>query len=112
MGVGFGLMVMIGFAGGDPGAAIGVGGFLVIMGAAFLINSLFEHSVDRPVAQPGPFDRSLPQRLRVPSIRLTTTEVDTDTSLGSMTIHPLPADKNQRRPAAGIHSKALIHIRL
>jgi hypothetical protein len=55
MGVGFGLMVMIGFAGGEPGAAIGVGGFLVIMGAAFLVNSLFENPVDRPLTGPGPY---------------------------------------------------------
>ena len=44
MGVGFGMMVLIGFAGerGDLGSAIGVGGFLVVLGAAFFINSLFE----------------------------------------------------------------------
>lgn len=42
MGVGFGLMVLITFAGEAPQAAIGVGGFLVIMGLAFFINSLFE----------------------------------------------------------------------
>jgi hypothetical protein len=60
MGVGFGLMVMIGFAGGEPGAAIGVGGFLVIMGAAFLVNSLFENPVDRQMAAPGPFTTPTP----------------------------------------------------
>ena len=42
IGVGLGLMLMIGFAGNEPGQAIGVGGFLVVLGAAFLINSLFE----------------------------------------------------------------------
>jgi hypothetical protein len=44
MGVGFGLMVLIGLAGDqeDLGSAIGVGGFLVVLGAAFFINSLFE----------------------------------------------------------------------
>jgi hypothetical protein len=60
MGVGFGLMVMIGFAGGEPGAAIGVGGFLVIMGAAFLVNSLFENPVDRPLGGPGTFTSAPP----------------------------------------------------
>jgi len=40
MGVGFGLMVMIGFAGGEPGVGVGVGGFLAIMGLAFFINGL------------------------------------------------------------------------
>jgi hypothetical protein len=41
MGVGFGLMLLIAFAGEEPGTAIGVGGFLVILGIAFVINSLF-----------------------------------------------------------------------
>lgn len=42
MGVGFGLMVLIAFAGEAPESAIGVGGFLVVIGIAFFINSLFE----------------------------------------------------------------------
>lgn len=42
MGVGFGLMVMIAFAGRNPAAGIGVGGFLVILGIAFFVNSLLE----------------------------------------------------------------------
>ena len=42
IGVGFGLMLMIGFAGNHPSQAIGVGGFLVVLGTAFLINSLLE----------------------------------------------------------------------
>ncbi len=41
MGVGFGLMLLISFSGGEPGTGIGVGGFIVVMGLAFLINSLF-----------------------------------------------------------------------
>ena len=44
MGVGFGLMVLIGVAGGSMSSGIGVGGFLVIMGLAFFINSLFDRS--------------------------------------------------------------------
>jgi hypothetical protein len=55
MGVGFGLMVMIGFAGGDGERAIGVGGFLVIMGFAFFLNSLFDHRYDPPASSPGSF---------------------------------------------------------
>jgi len=43
MGVGFGLMVLITFAGESPSSAIGVGGFLVVMGLAFFINALFEN---------------------------------------------------------------------
>ncbi len=42
LGVGFGLMFLISFAGNEPQAGIGVGGFLVILGIAFFINSLFE----------------------------------------------------------------------
>lgn len=53
MGVGFGLMVMIAFAGGDPESAIGVGGFLVIMGIAFFINSLFDNRAEPPASAPG-----------------------------------------------------------
>ena len=60
MGVGFGLMVLIGFAGerGDLGSAVGVGGFLVVLGAAFFINSLFElrHQPPTPVGS-GPNER-------------------------------------------------------
>ena len=39
MGVGFGLMLMIGVAGGAPESGIGVGGFLVVIGLAFFVNS-------------------------------------------------------------------------
>src|SRR2546430_11968964 len=35
MGVGFGLMVLIAFAGESPSSAVGVGGFLVVIGLAF-----------------------------------------------------------------------------
>jgi hypothetical protein len=59
MGVGFGLMLLIGVAGDSMSSGIGVGGFLVIMGLAFFINSLFENRRDdyppataRPTATP------------------------------------------------------------
>jgi hypothetical protein len=42
MGVGFGLMLLIGVAGDNLSSGIGIGGFLVIMGVAFFVNSLFE----------------------------------------------------------------------
>ena len=42
MGVGFGLMVLISFAGENPSTAFGVGGFLVVMGLAFFINAVFD----------------------------------------------------------------------
>jgi hypothetical protein len=59
MGVGFGLAVLVAFAGNNIRAAIGVGGFLVIVGLAFLINSLFETQHDRntpipPIARTPP----------------------------------------------------------
>jgi hypothetical protein len=46
MGVGFGLMLLIGVAGDSMSSGIGIGGFLVIMGIAFFINSLFENRRD------------------------------------------------------------------
>src|SRR5947199_9368028 len=43
IGVGVGLTILIGLAGGEPlSTAIGVGGFIAGLGAAFLISSLFE----------------------------------------------------------------------
>ena len=55
MGVGLGLMVLIGFTSGEMANGVGVGGFLVILGLAFLINSLFEDSRDRwPASSPPP----------------------------------------------------------
>ena len=62
MGVGFGLMVLIGFAGDheDLGSAIGVGGFLAVLGAAFLINSLFELR-HRPPTPTGSGPNELPR---------------------------------------------------
>jgi hypothetical protein len=52
MGVGFGLMLLIGVAGGSMSSGIGVGGFLVIMGLAFFLNGMFERdaSDDYPPA--------------------------------------------------------------
>jgi hypothetical protein len=42
IGVGFGMMVLIGFTEGTSGQALGVGGFLVVLGLAFFISSLFD----------------------------------------------------------------------
>ena len=44
MGVGFGMMVLIGFTEGGSGNAFGVGGFLVVLGLAFLISGLFDRT--------------------------------------------------------------------
>ena len=69
MGVGFGLMMLIGVAGGAMNEGIGVGGFFVIMGLAFFINSLFDHPADeypapssRPAPGPGVTPLEPPQR--------------------------------------------------
>ena len=60
IGVGFGLMLLIGVAGNSLSEGIGVGGFLVVMGVAYMINSFFEQRVDahppadyRPAAPSG-----------------------------------------------------------
>lgn len=42
IGVGLGLMVMITFAGESPESGIGVGGFLVMIGLAFVVNGFLE----------------------------------------------------------------------
>ncbi len=42
IGVGIGLFLMIALAGGETNVGIGVGGFIGVLGLAFLINSLFE----------------------------------------------------------------------
>src|SRR3954466_4074574 len=56
MGVGFGLMLLIGVAGDSMSSGIGVGGFLVIMGLAFFINSRFERDTEPypPASRPSP----------------------------------------------------------
>ena len=54
MGVGFGLMVLIAFTGESPSSAIGVGGFLVVIGLAFFLNSLFDRHDDPIAPQPRP----------------------------------------------------------
>jgi len=42
MGVGFGLIVLIAFTSDETSVAIGVGGFLVMIGVAFFVNSLID----------------------------------------------------------------------
>jgi hypothetical protein len=61
MGVGFGLMLLIGVAGENMASGIGVGGFLVIIGLAFFINSRFEQRADPyPPATPRPTSSAMP----------------------------------------------------
>ena len=64
MGVGFGLMLMIGVAGGAVEAGIGVGGFLVVMGLAFFVNGWL--SRDEP--PPLPRQSSYPSSARPNSV--------------------------------------------
>ena len=59
MGVGFGLMVLIGFTANEASVAIGVGGFLVVIGIAFFINSLIDGgSYEARPGSPQPFGTS------------------------------------------------------
>jgi hypothetical protein len=63
MGVGFGLMLMIGVAGGAIEAGIGVGGFLVVIGLAFFVNSwLTRDDVSRrpPSSSPSSYTSTSP----------------------------------------------------
>jgi phosphate/sulfate permease len=50
MGIGFGLMIMMSFAGGAINEGIGVGGFVVILGLAFFLNSFFGERYEPPAA--------------------------------------------------------------
>ena len=75
IGIGFGLMLMLAYAAGEPEQGLGIGGFIVLLGFAFFINSLFDRR-DRsrqdaftgqpPSSQPSPFasgtDPHLPPR--------------------------------------------------
>jgi hypothetical protein len=51
--IGIGLFLMIGIAGDEPNAGIGVGGFVGVLGLAFLINSLFERQTPAPASSSG-----------------------------------------------------------
>lgn len=42
IGVGLGVMILITFAGGRPSQGVGVGGMFVMLGLAFVVNSLLE----------------------------------------------------------------------
>jgi uncharacterized protein DUF6249 len=67
MGVGFGLMLLIGVAGDSMSSGIGIGGFLVIMGIAFFVNSLFETPRDEyPPSAPRSTSSPLPPMAEPP----------------------------------------------
>jgi hypothetical protein len=46
--VGLGLMLIIGFAGGAPGPAVGVGGAITLLGVAFIITGQLHHGHQGP----------------------------------------------------------------
>jgi hypothetical protein len=51
--VGLGLVVLLTYAGGVPREALGIGGFIVILGLGFVINSLFPpHTAPAPPVFP------------------------------------------------------------
>jgi len=54
IGVGFGLMLLIGISGNSPNEAIGVGGFLVVMGLAFFLNHWLERNHSDASGYPPP----------------------------------------------------------
>jgi hypothetical protein len=51
VGVGLGLMLLIGVAGGAPDAGVGVGGAIVVLGAAFIVNGYLQRGMT-PLAAP------------------------------------------------------------
>ena len=54
VGLGLALMTIIGVAGGSPEAGVGVGGAIVIIGAAFIVRSLVVRPEPPPAAQTPP----------------------------------------------------------
>jgi len=58
--IGLGLMLLISVAGGSVRAGVGVGGFLIIVGLAFLVNSVLEPQHRNVPAPPGPPPRPTP----------------------------------------------------
>ena len=60
--VGLGMIVLLTYAGDVPRQAIGIGGFIVILGLGFFVNSLFAHPPDAA----SPLERAAcPSRLRI-----------------------------------------------
>lgn len=52
MGIGFGLMLMLTYAAGQPEQGVGIGGFVVAIGVAFFVNSFFERRDPPPPPLP------------------------------------------------------------
>jgi hypothetical protein len=65
VGLGLGLAMLIGFASREPEIAVGVGGAIVVVGAAFIVTALVVHAPPKPATDTfgygrSPFDRSTP----------------------------------------------------
>ena len=59
--VGLGMMVLLTYAGGVPREALGIGGFIVILGLGFFVNSLFAPpSMPLPPVSPRSDDPPVP----------------------------------------------------
>lgn len=58
IGIGLGLMLLIGLAGDEPQQAVGVGGFVALLGAAFLVNSFFERQAPPDSQSPSNFPQT------------------------------------------------------
>jgi hypothetical protein len=48
VGIGIGLMLLIGVAAGEPDTGIGVGGAVMVLGAAFIVNGYLRRGVELP----------------------------------------------------------------
>ena len=65
VGLGLGLAMLIGFASREPEIAVGVGGAIVVVGAAFIVTALVVHAPPKPATDTfgygrSSFDRSTP----------------------------------------------------
>jgi len=54
VGIGLGLMLIISLAGGAPDVGIGVGGAIVVLGAAFIVNGYLQRGAHPPDVRPLP----------------------------------------------------------
>ncbi|MGE0041798.1 MAG: DUF6249 domain-containing protein [Vicinamibacterales bacterium] len=53
IGFGLALMMVIGFAGGAPDVAMGIGGAVVVLGASFVVNAIVTGRLEAPAAPPA-----------------------------------------------------------
>jgi hypothetical protein len=60
MGVGFGLMILIAFTSGEESIAIGVGGFVLVVGLAFFVNSYIDGATSARPADPHSWSATPP----------------------------------------------------